>query len=122
MKHKHIIHSYGSSQFINFIEYNFIYEKGLRRMLDEPVSGKRGEEDIQSVGKARVKEICKVWGKRRRTYWTGQSGRMIFITIPATPDDGESARRRSRLNYISMDFGKLDVRNCSYIRNLSYLM
>ena len=27
---------------------------------------------------------------RRRTYWTEQSGRMILITIPAMPDDGET--------------------------------
>ena len=29
-------------------------------------------------------------------YWTGQSGRMIFNTIPVTPDDGKSLRRRKR--------------------------
>ena len=28
----------------------------------------------------------------RRTHWTGQSGRIIFITIPATKDDGKSSR------------------------------
>ena len=27
---------------------------------------------------------------RRMTYWTEQSGRMILITIPAMPDDGET--------------------------------
>ena len=27
---------------------------------------------------------------RERTYWTEQSGRMILITIPAMPDDGET--------------------------------
>ena len=27
---------------------------------------------------------------RRRTYWTEKSGIMIFITIPAMPDDGET--------------------------------
>ena len=27
---------------------------------------------------------------RRRTYWTEQGGRIILITIPAMPDDGET--------------------------------
>ena len=26
-------------------------------------------------------------------YWTGQSGCIVFITIPATPDDGNSPGR-----------------------------
>ena len=30
--------------------------------------------------------------EERRTYRTGQSGRMIFITIPAIPYDGKSSR------------------------------
>ena len=41
-----------------------------------------GEEDRKPGGKTLEKEI---W----RTYWTGKSGREIFKTIPATPDDGK---------------------------------
>ena len=40
---------------------------------------------------------CMVNGKLDRTKmvnWTGQSGRMIFINILATPDEGKSLRRR----------------------------
>ena len=48
-----------------------------------------GEKDRKPGGKTRVKDIWKVCGKMRRTYWTGQSGRMIFITIQSTLDDGK---------------------------------
>ena len=48
-----------------------------------------GEEDRKQGGMTRVKDIWKVWVKGG-----GQSGRMIFITIPAIPDDGKSLRRR----------------------------
>ena len=34
--------------------------------------------------------------KEEDVYWTGLSGRMILITIPTTPDDGETPRRRRR--------------------------
>ena len=41
-------------------------------------------------------ELCKVWGQRRRTHGTGQSERMIFNTIPTTPDDRKRLRRRRK--------------------------
>ena len=61
-------------------------EHMLRRMLDTPISGKRGRQ------KTRWKDSCKrdvesVWLMEDvldRTKWT----------IPATPDDGKSLRRR----------------------------
>ena len=50
-----------------------------------------GEKDRKPGGKTLVKDIWEVGGEERgRTYWTGQSGRMIFNTIPATPDDGKT--------------------------------
>ena len=61
----------------------------LRRMLDAQAR----DEDKKPGRKTSVKEIWKEW---RRTYWTGQSGRMIFNTIQVTPDDGKSQRRRSQ--------------------------
>ena len=36
-------------------------------------------------------------GLKEGTYWTGQRERMMFITIPATLDDGKSLRRISQL-------------------------
>ena len=39
----------------------------------------------------RVKEIWKIWDKGE-----GRNGRMLFKTIPATPDDGKSPMRRKR--------------------------
>ena len=48
----------------------------------------------------------------RRTYWTGQSGRMTFKTTPATPDDGKSPRRKIR---------KTQKDNCNTINGTSYL-
>ena len=45
-------------------------------------------------GRTRVKDIWKVSGERWRTCWIGQSGRETYKTIPATPDDGKSPRRK----------------------------
>ena len=33
-------------------------------------------------------------GVKGRMHWTGQSGIMVFNTIPATSDGGKSSRRR----------------------------
>ena len=59
-----------------------------RRMLDAPVSGKRWRRQ-----KIRWKDSCKrnmeSVGLRGKTYWTGQSGRMIFATDPPTSDGGK---------------------------------
>ena len=54
-----------------------------------PYQERGGEEDRKPGGKTRVKDM-------ESANWTGQSGRMIFITIPATPDGGKSPRRRRR--------------------------
>ena len=43
---------------------------------------KDGEENRKTGGKTRVKEILKVYGYRWRMYWTRQSERMMFMTIP----------------------------------------
>ena len=55
-----------------------------------------GEKDRQPGGNTGVKEIWKVCGLNRMTPGTGQRGRMIFNTIPATPEYGKSQRRRRR--------------------------
>ena len=65
-----------------------------------------GADDRKPVQKTCVKEI---W---RRTFWTGHSGRMIFITIPATPDDGKSLRRRRREDVVSR---YLSFMLCTYL-------
>ena len=40
-------------------------------------------------------KVRKVSGyRRRRTLWTWQSGRVLFNTIPETPDDGNIHMRR----------------------------
>ena len=49
-----------------------------------------GEEDRKPCGKTRVKEIWKVWRQE------GQSGRMIFNTIPATPDAGKKPEEKKK--------------------------
>ena len=60
-----------------------------------------GEEDIRQCGKTSVKDIWKVWDWRWRTYWTGQSGRMIFQTIPANQDEGK-ARGEGEQGYTTL--------------------
>ena len=66
----------------------------MAMMLDSPVPGKRWRGGQKAGGKTRVRDIWKMWG-RRRTYWTGQSGIMIFITIPGTPDEEKSPRKKN---------------------------
>ena len=58
----------------------------LRIILDTPVSGKRRRGRQKTWWKDSC--IWKVWRYRRRTYWIGQSGRLIFNTIPVkTPEE-----------------------------------
>ena len=40
---------------------------------------------------------CIVGLKEEDVYWTGQSGKMVFIIILVTPDNGKSPRRRRNL-------------------------
>ena len=42
-----------------------------------------------------------------KEHWTGQSGRMILITIPATPDDGK--RPRIIINIMPICHGSLGL-------------
>ena len=73
----------------------------LRRMLEAPILGKtkrrRGRQ------KTRWKDSCKRYiesiGLKEETQWAGQSGRMIFKTILATPNDGK-ARGEEEVIYL----------------------
>ena len=70
-------------------------------MVDAPVPGKRrGGPRKSEYHVERLVWIRKVWGQRR-THWTGQSGRMLFSTIPATPDDGKKTEKN---NYYVSEF------------------
>ena len=36
-------------------------------------------------------------------YWTGQSGRTIFITIPAIPDDGKAREKEKKKRFTPIE-------------------
>ena len=81
----------------------------LRSVFDAPIPEKirRGRQKNQverlvekRYGKCRVKA-------RRKTHWIRQSGRMIFNTNPATPDDGK--RLRTMLLKVQHDKERHDI-------------
>ena len=70
------------------------------------------------VARARVPpciHTCTIYIKslvlRRRPYWTEQSRRMIFITIPATLDDGETRGEDNCRNYMQVQTREDNCRN-----------
>ena len=67
----------------------------LGRMLDASVPGKtrrrrRGGQKTRWKDSFK-RDIWKVWDYRRRTHWTGQSGRNVLNIILVTSDDGNRA-------------------------------
>ena len=73
---------------------------GLKR--EDVLDRTKWKRDMESVGLKREDVLDRTkWkrdmesvGLKMEAYWTGKSGREIFKTLPVTPVDGKSLRRR----------------------------
>ena len=81
-------------------------EKGRRARIKNNVrctstrkeTARKTENQVERLVYTRYMESAYRRSRRsRRTYWTGQRGRMIFINIPTTPDN---RKRQKMLPYL----------------------